>query len=129
MASSVEVRSPFLDYRVIEFARSLPIKYRYDNGIKKKILKDILEDYIPREVFNLPKKGFSIPLGDWIKNDLRQEFEKTLTMEKLSSIPNLNIKLFMRYFKEHMKQGAKRDFSASIWKVYLLLKWKEKHNL
>jgi asparagine synthase (glutamine-hydrolysing) len=129
MANSVEVRSPFLDYRVIEFARSLPVKYRYDNGIKKKILKDILEEYIPKEVFNLPKKGFSIPLGDWIKNDLRQEFEKTLTIEKLSSIPNLNIKLFMRYFKEHMKQDAKRDFSSSIWKVYLFLKWKEKHNL
>ena len=129
MASSVEVRSPFLDYRVVEFARSLPIEYRYDNGIKKKILKDILGEYIPKEVFNLPKKGFSIPLGDWIKNDLREEFEKTLTAKKIAAIPNLNVKIFMRYFKEHMKQDAKVDFSSSIWKVYVFLKWKEKYNL
>ena len=67
MASSVEVRSPFLDYRIVEYARQLPVNYRYNKGIKKRILKDILSEYIPEDLFNLPKRGFTIPLGNWIK--------------------------------------------------------------
>ena len=73
MAFSVESRSPFLDYRIIEFARTLPISYRYKDGITKRILKDILEEYIPREVFTQPKKGFSIPLEKWLRNELKAD--------------------------------------------------------
>ena len=58
MAFSVEVRSPFLDYRIVEFARTLPVEYRYQRGRKKRILRDILKEYIPEEVFSKPKKGF-----------------------------------------------------------------------
>ena len=64
MAFSVEVRSPFLDYRIIEFARTLPISYRYYKGKKKRILRDVLKKYIPEEVFDQPKSGFSVPLDE-----------------------------------------------------------------
>ena len=69
MAYSVEVRSPFIDFRVIEFARSLPMSYRYEKGRQKKILRDILKEYIPEEVFDQPKKGFAVPIGDWMRSE------------------------------------------------------------
>ncbi|MBT8268703.1 MAG: asparagine synthase (glutamine-hydrolyzing), partial [Bacteroidia bacterium] len=65
MAYSVEVRSPFLDYRVVEYARTLPMNFRYEKGRQKKILRDILKEYIPEDLFDQPKSGFGVPIGDW----------------------------------------------------------------
>ena len=121
MAYSVEVRSPFLDYRVIEFARTLPVSYRYFPGKKKRILRDILSKYLPEEVFDQPKKGFSVPLGEWIRKELRQEMEENLADVFLQQIPNLNILKFKKMFNEHMQ--GKADYSSYIWRVYVLIKW------
>lgn len=121
MASSVEVRSPFLDYRIIEFTRTLPISYRYTPGIKKKILRDVLKEYIPEEVFNQPKSGFSVPLGDWIRNELKEEIEEHLSYNLLKQIPNLNIPKFQKMYRDHLDN--KRDYSSYIWRVYIFIKW------
>tara|TARA_R110002096_G_scaffold126257_2_gene272842 strand:- start:742 stop:2553 length:1812 start_codon:yes stop_codon:yes gene_type:complete len=121
MAFSVEVRSPFLDYRVIEFARTLPISYRYLKGRKKRILRDVLKKYIPEDVFDQPKKGFSVPIGSWIKNELKTEFDSTLTDEFLKQVPNLNINKFKGMYKDHMNNVS--DYSSYIWRVYVLAKW------
>ena len=127
MASSVEVRSPFLDYRLIEFARTLPISYRYIKGNKKRILKDILSRYIPKEIFNLPKKGFSIPINNWIRHELKNEFETTLSDTFLSMIPDLNVNKFKEMFSDHMDNKA--DYSSYIWRMYVLAKWFEKNGV
>lgn len=121
MAYSVEVRSPFLDYQVIEFARTLPVAFRYEKGNRKKILKDILKEYIPEEVFNLPKKGFAVPLDSWIRNELRTDFEENLTDDFLLLVPNLNVKRFKSMFQEHMK--GQYDYSSYIWRLYVLSRW------
>ena len=121
MAFSVEVRSPFLDYRIIEFARALPVSYRYHTGLKKRILRDLLKKYIPEEVFNQPKKGFSVPLGMWIRKELKQEMEKTLTDDSLKKINNLNIAKFKKMYSDHINEKA--DYSSYIWRVYILIKW------
>jgi len=121
MAFSVEVRSPFLDYRIIEFARTLPVSYRYENGLKKKILRDILSEYIPESVFNQPKRGFSIPLNKWIREDLKFEVLKELTDEFLNKIPNLDILKFKKQLKLHLED--KSDYTFNIWKLFILAKW------
>lgn len=121
MAYSVEVRSPFLDYRVIEYARTLPMKYRYESGRQKKILRDILKEYIPEDVFNQPKRGFAVPIGDWMRNELRVEFDQTLNDEFLNRVPNLNITKFKRLYNEHM--SGKADHRVYIWKLFVLSKW------
>lgn len=127
MASSVEVRSPFLDYRIIEFARTLPLQYRYKNGVTKKIVRDILSEYIPENVFNQPKKGFAIPLGNWIRNELKKEIMESLNDEFLSSVPNLDIQKFKKQLNLHMEN--KYDYSFSIWKLFVLSKWYKEFNL
>jgi len=121
MAFSVEVRSPLLDYRIIEFARTLPVNYRFDNGVKKKIIRDILKEYIPEKVFDQPKKGFSMPIGDWIRNELREEFLANLSDDFLNQVPNLHLRRFKKMLKQHL--ASKADYSSYIWRVYVLSKW------
>jgi asparagine synthase (glutamine-hydrolysing) len=127
MASAIEVRSPFLDYRIIEFARTLPIKYRFRNGVTKKIIRDILSDYIPETIFNQPKKGFSIPLGDWIRKELKNEIIESLNDDFLNSVPNLNVDKFKKQMTLHMNN--KYDYSFSIWKLFVLSKWQHEFKL
>ena len=125
-AYAVEVRSPFLDYRLIEFARSLPIKYRYRNGEKKYILKELLSDYIPKDVFDVPKKGFSIPLKKWLRNELKEDVLKQLNDSFLSQIPNFNTLKFKNQLDEHM--NGNYDHSTNIWKIYVLSMWYKEFN-
>ncbi|MBT8315752.1 MAG: asparagine synthase (glutamine-hydrolyzing) [Maribacter sp.] len=121
MAYSVEVRSPFMDYRIVEFARALPISYRFTKRRKKKILRDILNEYIPEAVFDQPKSGFSIPLGEWLRTDLKEEFQKTISEDFLYRVPNLDVSKFKHQFTEHMQGRA--DHATNIWKLYILAKW------
>jgi len=122
MAFSVEIRSPFLDYRVIELARTLPVEFRYEKGKKKKILKDILTEYIPEKVFDQPKKGFSIPIASWIRKELKDEFDSVLTDNFLNKVPNLNVAKFKKLYFDHMN-NIDLDYSSYIWRVYVLAKW------
>lgn len=121
MSSSVEVRSPFLDYRIIEFARSLPIKYRLYGSTRKRILRDILSNYIPEPVFDKPKKGFSIPLAGWIRDSFKDEFSKYLKTDKLKPIKNLDIAKIQRLFELHLTTDV--DYSSYLWRVFVLSKW------
>lgn len=121
MASSVEVRSPFLDYRIIEFARSLPVKYRLYGSTRKRILRDILSNYIPEQVFDKPKKGFSIPLAGWIRDSFKDEFSKYLKTDKLKPIENLDIAKIQRLFELHLTTDV--DYSSYLWRVFVLSKW------
>lgn len=125
MAYSVEVRSPFLDYRIVEYARTLPINYKYEKGRQKKILRDILKEYIPEEVFDQPKRGFSVPIGDWMRTELKEEFLKSLNDDFLNMVPNLDVAKFKLLLSEHMEQNI--DHTMHIWKLYVLSKWYEKY--
>ena len=121
MAYGVEVRSPFLDYRVIEFARTLPISYRFHNGKGKRILRDILNEYIPEKVFDVPKKGFAIPLAQWMRNELKEDIIQHLNDDFLSSVKGLNAQTVKKFMQLHFNN--KGDYSAYIWRVYVLSKW------
>lgn len=121
MASSVEVRSPFLDFRIVEFARKLPVEYRFKGTIRKRILRDILSDYIPENVFNQPKKGFSVPLADWIRGPLKDDFTAYLKKEKLIKIENLDTDKIQKLFQLHLTKDV--DYSSYLWRVYVLSKW------
>lgn len=121
MAYSVEIRSPFLDYRIIEFARTLPVSYRYMPGRKKRILRDILKEYIPESVFDQPKRGFAVPIGKWIREELRAEFESNLSDDFLNKVPNLNVPKFKKMFQEHL--AGKSDYTSYVWRLFVLSKW------
>ena len=71
MANGLEVREPFLDHRLVDFAFSLPVEYKIDNQLKKKIVRDAFKDILPQELYNRPKKGFDVPLIKFYKRELR----------------------------------------------------------
>jgi len=71
MKYSLETRVPLLDYRIIEFALNLPEKFKQKGDISKFILKETLYDYLPKSYFERPKAGFSIPMNDWLRTDLK----------------------------------------------------------
>jgi asparagine synthase (glutamine-hydrolysing) len=109
MQHSLEARVPLLDYRVIEFALNLSPKLKYKNGISKYLLKQILYKYIPKEFFNRPKCGFSIPLVEWLQTDLKYLLDDYLN-EKI--INNFGI------VKYEQVQQMKRQFLAGNSYVY-----------
>lgn len=79
MAVSLESRIPLLDKDVVEFALSLPIKYKYADGIDKRVLRDVLYRYVPHEMMDRPKKGFSVPIANWLRDGALREWMETLT--------------------------------------------------
>ncbi len=83
MAVSLETRVPMLDKDVVEFAWTLPLSYRQGGGLSKKILRDILYRYVPRELMERPKKGFSIPLHRWLKEKELREWAESLLASSL----------------------------------------------
>ncbi|MBC7749931.1 MAG: asparagine synthetase B, partial [Methylotenera sp.] len=70
MASSLEGREPFLDHHIIEWAARLPSNYKYHQGEKKYILKEIVHQYLPKEMMQRPKMGFAIPVEQWLQHEL-----------------------------------------------------------
>lgn len=127
MAYSVEVRSPFLDYRIVEFARTLPVDYRYGNGVKKKIVKDILSEYIPREVFDQPKRGFAVPISEWLKNELKEDVLEKLNDNFLNTVPNLDVEKFKVKMNQYFQ--GKYNYSSLVWRLYVLSLWYKEFKL
>lgn len=84
MQFSLEARTPFLDYRVVEFSLNLDENLKWQNGIAKYLLKEVLYDYVPREIFNRPKWGFAIPLAKWMKGELSYMLTNWLSKETVA---------------------------------------------
>lgn len=121
MYSSLEIRNPFLDYRIIEFARELPINFRFSKKKRKIILKEILKNKFDKIKLNKPKKGFTVPISKWINGPLKTDIEKMFIEKELKKIPNLDYEKVLYYFNQHMNGRA--DFSHIIWRVYVMFKW------
>jgi len=85
MSVSLEGRDPLLDHRIVEFAARLPIAYKFKDGQKKRIYKDILYQYVPREMMERPKTGFMMPVDRWLQTDLKYLLEDYLNDKTLSS--------------------------------------------
>ena len=121
MAVSLETRVPMLDKDVIEFAWRLPLSYRSKDGVSKKILRDILYRYVPKELMERPKKGFSIPLHRWLKEPgLREWAESLLDPALIEKQSLLNPKAVRRLWDDYIQRDIWR---AQIWYVLMLQEW------
>src|SRR5690606_10108344 len=102
MAFSLEARSPLLDYRVVEFARSLPTSFKFKGKNQKRILKEVLYEYVPKHIFDRPKSGFSMPFAHWFRTDLKDYVLTELSDENLKQIPFIHPEIVSSYIKQHM---------------------------
>lgn len=126
MFNGLEGRDPFLDHRMVEFARALPLDMKYRNGEPKYILKKILKRYLPEDLFARPKQGFAVPIYSWLHDDLKGLVRKYLNPDSLSSQNDLDPDMVMETvcrFKE--KNGS--IAVDRIWLLLVFMMWKEKY--
>lgn len=122
MANGLEVRTPFLDYRVVDFAFSLPESFKINGKMKKRIVQDAFRDILPNELYNRPKHGFEIPLLDWLRTDLKNMLNELLDDDfiisqnifQLNEIKKLKLKLF---------SNNPEDSPARIWALIIFQHW------
>lgn len=121
MLASLETRVPMLYPDVIELAARIPSKYKISNRDKKIILKDTFSDLISEELLNAPKHGFSVPMADWLRNELREDMQLTLDRDVIEEQQLFNYEYIKELMEEHF--SAQKDNSGILWALYVFEKW------
>ncbi|MGF7218593.1 asparagine synthase (glutamine-hydrolyzing) [Spirosoma lacussanchae] len=121
MYNSLEVRAPFLDYRIVDFANSLPESFKRKGLSGKYILKALMRNKIPNEIIDRPKKGFGIPLSQWLRNEL-----KPLCNELLSDASLQQHGLFDPAYVRQLQQehyAGKQNHRKLLWTLMVFQQW------
>jgi asparagine synthase (glutamine-hydrolysing) len=121
MAASVEVRVPFIDREVIEFAMSVESNYKIHRGVSKYILKKVAMDYLPRDIVYRPKASFTMPIRSWIADDLRSMVDDVLSISVIKRRGILNYE-YIREIIEKDRQGLE-DNAYRIYQLLTLELW------
>lgn len=121
MYYSLETRIPLLDRDVMEFAWSLPLDYKMDDGITKKPLRNILYKYVPKEMMDRPKKGFSVPVSRWLREgDMKAWAESLIVDNRGIASEFIDVKLFAKMWSDYQKGG---NWNSLIWFVLMFEQW------
>lgn len=127
MANSLEVRSPFLDYKVVDFAFSLPEQYKVDAKMKKRIVQDAFRSMLPDEIYNRPKHGFEIPLLDWFRKELWSLINDDLLERNFVAEQGIfNVEETER-LKKKLHSNNPEDSHATIWALIVFQYWWKKY--
>ena len=121
MGVSLEGRVPFLDHRVFEFAWSLPLSYKVRDGQGKRVLRKMLERYLPKHLMDRPKMGFALPLAGWLRGPLRPWAEELVSTASLSSIPGLQVQRVRSAWELHC--SGQRNMTEQLWPLLMLQAW------
>jgi asparagine synthase (glutamine-hydrolysing) len=123
MANSLEVRTPFLDFNVVDFAFSLPADYKVNRTGRKLIVQDAFRSLLPEELYNRPKQGFEVPLLNWFRKELsgwifdellEKSFIKDQGLFRYSGIQNL---------QNQLKSTNPGDSVARLWGLIVFQNW------
>ena len=121
MAVSLEVRAPFLDPRVAEFAASIPLKYKLKGKKSKYILKKAVEPLLPRSILQRPKKGFGIPIAEWLKGRLNPLMHDLLAPKKLKNQNLFDEKFVQKLIEEH--ENGIASHHKQLWTLLVFQLW------
>jgi len=121
MLSSLECRAPFLDHRIMEFSYGIPDNFLIKGRNKKRLLKDTFSSMLPDNFFSSPKAGFEVPIGQWLRNELKEEINQTLSKTNLASHSFFNWEYVETLITDHL--SGKIDHSIKIWTLYCFQKW------
>ena len=128
MKYSIEARCPILDVNVMEYSYRLPHAYKYANGVKKRILKDIAYDYIPKSLLDRPKVGFGVPLDAWMRGPLREELLDMCSVDYLKKQGIFDAQYVHDFISEYTRTGDKgpasgANYSKVAWSFFVFQQW------
>ena len=121
MAFGLEVRAPFIDKNLVEFSQKIPFDFKIRNGDTKFILKSILQKYLPKNLYEGQKRGFSVPIASWIRLELK---EMIMDLSSESIIKNQNIfdfKFLIKIINDHMSQTKNNE--KFLWSYLVFQNW------
>ncbi len=128
MKCSIETRCPILDVNVMEYSYRLPHSYKYSGGVKKKILKDIAYEYIPRELLDRPKVGFGVPLDKWMCGPLKDALQDMCSAAFLSRQGIFDAQYVHEFISTYLKNGdggpaSGANYSKVAWSFFVFQQW------
>jgi asparagine synthase (glutamine-hydrolysing) len=121
MAASLETRIPFLDHRIVEFAWQLPLSLKIKEGKGKRLVRKVLDKYIPHELTERPKSGFSVPIADWLRGPLKEWAEDLLNPRLIKEQGVFNPEPIINKWREHAT--GKRNWHYQLWNVLMFQCW------
>ncbi len=121
MAVGLEVRAPFLDHRLVEFAWRQPVASKIDKLSGKKLLKDMLYQHVPRELVERPKMGFGVPLAAWLRGPLQEWAGDLLAADRLQRDGYVSAPAIQQKWREH--QDGTADWHYHLWPVLMFQAW------
>jgi len=124
MATALEVRVPFLANEVVSLAWSLPYAEHTRGGVGKRLLREVLARHVPRALFERPKVGFGVPIGDWLRGPLRAWGEDQLTESRLNAGGLLDPGPVRAAWRQHL--AGTHNHEHRLWAVLMFLAWHEK---
>ena len=127
MSVGLEARVPLLDHRVVEFAWRLPHRLRWRDGQSKWMMRESLKRHAPHGLLDQPKRGFGVPLAEWLRGPLRGWADSLLDPTKLLNQGILRPKVVQRAWQEHLQGRA--EWHYLLWDVLMLQAWLEKRNM
>lgn len=126
MFVGLEARVPLLDYRIVEYAASLPSSLKMFKGKPKWPLRKILSNYIPTSLIDRPKKGFSVPIGEWLRGPLQSWAQDLLTSKSFSQ-GIFNSEPIQKAWSLHLSEKVNLEYA--LWNILMFQQWKEKENV
>lgn len=127
MARSLELRVPFLDHRIMEFAASLPAGFKMHGPKLKHVLRELMRGKLPAVVLQRGKQGLDIPTHDWFRSSLRPLLLDTVTPDALRSTGIFSVSAVMRLIDRHLNE--REDVGFHLWGLMILLLWANRWNI
>ena len=124
MAVSLEARVPLLDHHLVEFVWSLPASLRHDGRVPKRLLRGVLARYLPPSLIDRPKRGFSIPLADWLRGPLKDWASDLLTPAKLADEGFFDVAGVQNLWKRHLS-GVESN-ATGLWNILMVRAWADR---
>jgi len=121
MANSLECRAPLLDYRVVEFAASLPMDLKRRNGTSKYLLKKSLGKLLPDSILHRKKMGFESPIAQWLRTSLRMTFEEAVFNDKAANQELFNQAPLTEMWMQH--QTGSNTYVSELWSIFMFELW------
>ena len=125
MAVGLEGRVPILDHRVVEFSWRVPLDMKLRDGQGKWLLRKLLARYVPPALIERPKMGFGVPIGEWLRGDLRDWAESLLDERRLTEAGILDPVQVRRVWRQHLER--RHNWQYQIWAVLMFEAWREAH--